>query len=377
MYHNREVAVVIPIYKSLNDYEAIALQQARTILANYDIIAVLPNRITLQTDFTKIEKFQDDFFKSVTDYNRLMLSVDFYNRFQNYKYILIYQLDAFVFYDALLQFCELGYDYIGAPWIRGLSDYVNGKRNILYVGNGGFSLRCVESFIRVLKENNFYEQEKKNEDVIFSSVVSENFKIAPLEVALEFAFETHVKKCYEMNDHKLPFGCHAWWRYDLKFWKPYIEYFGYDVREKFEGGNEDILLLKCYKTERFRSMILEQEKSDSLIVSFLKQYAADCEYILFGAGFWGRALGRWMTYNEVRIIKCYCDNNESLKHKKIEGYSVVMPHEIIEDKGKSKIIVTMADCVKEAEAQLEEMGFRKFVDYIVLDDMIDLVNEFE
>ena len=35
--------------------------------------------------------------------------------FLEYQYMLIYQLDAFVFEDKLDYFCELGYDYIGIP----------------------------------------------------------------------------------------------------------------------------------------------------------------------------------------------------------------------------------------------------------------------
>jgi hypothetical protein len=25
-----------------------------------------------------------------------------------------------------------------------------------------------------------------------------------------------------MNNHRLPFGCHAWPRYDRMFWEPYL-----------------------------------------------------------------------------------------------------------------------------------------------------------
>ena len=38
-----------------------------------------------------------------------------YSRFEKYEYMLIYQLDAFVFSDRLMEFVEAGYDYIGAP----------------------------------------------------------------------------------------------------------------------------------------------------------------------------------------------------------------------------------------------------------------------
>lgn len=44
-----------------------------------------------------------------------MLSAEFYDRFAAYEYVLIYQLDAFVFADRLAEFCQMGYDYIGAP----------------------------------------------------------------------------------------------------------------------------------------------------------------------------------------------------------------------------------------------------------------------
>jgi len=44
-----------------------------------------------------------------------MMSPAFYDAFKAFDYILIYQLDAFVFRDELEYFCSLGYDYIGAP----------------------------------------------------------------------------------------------------------------------------------------------------------------------------------------------------------------------------------------------------------------------
>lgn len=51
-------------------------------------------------------------------YNRLMLSEDLYSAFSNYEYILICQSDAYIFRDELKEWCEAGYDYVGAPWLR-------------------------------------------------------------------------------------------------------------------------------------------------------------------------------------------------------------------------------------------------------------------
>lgn len=48
------------------------------------------------------------------------------------------------------------------------------------------------------------------------------FKIAPLEVALRFAFECVPRYCFEKNNFTLPFGCHAWAKYDREFWEPYL-----------------------------------------------------------------------------------------------------------------------------------------------------------
>ena len=48
------------------------------------------------------------------------------------------------------------------------------------------------------------------------------YKVASLEQGLEFAFEAAPRTCFEMNGGKMPFGCHAWARYDRSFWEPYL-----------------------------------------------------------------------------------------------------------------------------------------------------------
>ena len=46
-------------------------------------------------------RFSDHWFHRVSTYNKLMLSLDFYVRFSAYGYLLVYQLDAWVFSDEL------------------------------------------------------------------------------------------------------------------------------------------------------------------------------------------------------------------------------------------------------------------------------------
>jgi hypothetical protein len=48
------------------------------------------------------------------------------------------------------------------------------------------------------------------------------FKIAPVSEALKFAFEIAPRKCLTLNHGQLPFGAHAWFRYDREFWEPYL-----------------------------------------------------------------------------------------------------------------------------------------------------------
>jgi len=43
-----------------------------------------------------------------------------------------------------------------------------------------------------------------------------------VEEGLRFAFEGAPRMCFELNQQKLPFGCHAWAKFDRSFWEPYL-----------------------------------------------------------------------------------------------------------------------------------------------------------
>ena len=71
-----------------------------------------------------------------------------------------------------------------------------------------------------------------NEDIFWSQSVPSlipNFRIPDVPTALKFAFEFELRTSYEMNQKELPFGCHAWERYDIDFWRPFIRHYGYDI----------------------------------------------------------------------------------------------------------------------------------------------------
>jgi hypothetical protein len=215
------------------------------------------------------ECFDDGYFSGVEGYNRLLKSSGFYERFTNSDYLLIAQLDCLIFSSNLNEWMERGWDYLAAPWFKGFSE--DHTAGLWRVGNGGLSLRRVDSYLRVLRQkvvsrsiyprwghyawkppfefmepslyqkvsashriNPFarqYSVEEElsrfpyNEDVFWAIEAPKfdpSFQVAPAEAALSFAFEASPRWSYEKNGYQLPFGCHAWARYDRAFWKANI-----------------------------------------------------------------------------------------------------------------------------------------------------------
>lgn len=259
----KSVAIAVPFYRErISRDEKLSLDYLNRCLSRYEKYIVAPNNLKAYIPEWQVVRFKDENFLSTTTYSKLLLSPKFYKTFLNYKYILIYQLDCVVFSDQLEQWCQAGYDYIGAPLFRDKTDPSQGFSR---VGNGGFSLRRVQAFLDVLESDHIppwttafttplqdlqqfpipYRWIKKlrviraarrgvgwyahhyslNEDLFWSDrakLFSPGFKIAPVDVALRFAFEGHPRYCYQQNNCQLPFGAHAWAKWDRKFWDPYL-----------------------------------------------------------------------------------------------------------------------------------------------------------
>ena len=248
--------VVIPVYrKDLMDLEIRSLNQVCTVLKQYPIVVVKPETLNLSC-LTEtypnlfFESFDDSYFANIQEYNRLMLSNEFYSRFLDSDYMLIYQLDAFVFRDELSFWCSKGYDYIGAPWLNNpvnnhpvisainylsfwYSQFRHKKsRQSLFnkVGNGGFSLRKTESFYKATnvyssKATEYMQQKRShlyNEDVFWATEIPE-FSYPDAMEALRFSFDTCPHHSFRLTNGQLPFGCHGWYARKMKrFWKPII-----------------------------------------------------------------------------------------------------------------------------------------------------------
>jgi hypothetical protein len=273
---NMSVAVLIIVYKPVpSAYEQISLLQCARIFEKRKIVFVCPEGLDTQqyctlcpaADFDHIDPaWQQD----IGRFNRLMILPFLYERFGAWEYVLFYQPDAFVFRDELDEWCAKGYDYVGAPWFEGFSSK-EGCGDFIGVGNGGFSLRKVQTYLKVLNTFSFITSPRENwdkrrqqqpepkqwlkhaagfvldytirnnthkwfnsyrgqEDQFWGLSVAKKFpwfRVPPYHEAAAFAFEMQPHRLFELNKHQLPFGCHAWWKYDLDFWKPHIEKFGY------------------------------------------------------------------------------------------------------------------------------------------------------
>lgn len=259
----KDIAVVIPVYlPTLSDTDKTSLEQCLKLLSEYEIIIVKPESLEVKEfslyPLSHIENFSDESFSSLRAYNKLVLSEGFYNRFLDYKYVLIYQLDAYVFKDELLFWAEKDYDYIGAPWLpwkrRHLSvvgrwrlflqrlfckcfnkkAFMSDKYYAYEVGNGGFSLRKTSKMLEVV----IYYKDKISrllddnaafypEDIFLLHELADRkyrLKKPGFKEALRFAVEEKPDWAYSFYKKQLPFGCHAWCHKDYyPFWKFFID----------------------------------------------------------------------------------------------------------------------------------------------------------
>lgn len=266
----RRVAIVVPLSNrtDLLPSELTSLRHLQAHLQNYDKFFIAPPEldVAVHTGF-QIRCFPNRFFGSAKAHNRLLVWPGFYQAFLNYEFILIYHLDALVFSDQLSYWCDQEYDYIAPPWLKHPgAPYSDNIEFAGKVGCGGFSLRRVRSFLRVLqsgkrifdsdaqwrrrhgkksvfakighlpkkyiKRSRYFSGIRREillrylpEDSFWANRATfyhPGFKVASVETAVHFGFETLPRDCFAMTGGKLPFGCHAWERYDPDFWQPFV-----------------------------------------------------------------------------------------------------------------------------------------------------------
>ncbi len=280
---DHKCVIAIPVYRVPLEMERKSFRQCLKVLANYDIAIVTHSGVDLAAfnDMAaeykkpvKVELFDAHYFAGISGYNSLCMDKAFYERFvDSYEYMLIYQLDAWTFGDQLQDWCDKGYDYVGSPFFFYDADK-HLTTSFVGVGNGGLSLRRLQYCIDVLnlprhlpyltpaalfKRCSFAYRHlgwpawktllriakysfvslgwhntlswlirNANEDYVLSHYAQNSWFLSPNlpspEEAARFSFEVNPSFLYDFNGKVLPFGCHAFEKYEYEtFWKNFIE----------------------------------------------------------------------------------------------------------------------------------------------------------
>lgn len=138
-------------------------------------------------------------------YSALLKSPSFWERFENWSHVLIYQTDALIF--RKIDACYFDFDYIGAPW--GMDNQWVKHCG----GNGGFSLRRISAMIKACERYRNYNHSQIiadktfpcNEDGYLCSL--DELKFPPINSDIHKAFSV------EQVFHSNPIGCHQIYKY--------------------------------------------------------------------------------------------------------------------------------------------------------------------
>ena len=243
----KKFCIVIPIYKEdLDPIDKISLERLHKVIENkYDIYLIRPESLDCK-NYYKILKhkdiyemiFDNKYFESTASYSQLCLQYDFYDKFSDYEYIYIYQTDCYLVKDKLEEWCDKGYEYVGAPIISnnaGWKNYKNINKYEPQVGNGGFSLRKVEVFKDITNpEGEFRKKYNLNDEQLSKIIFEDKYFlndiydfyeiITPSWIeALSFGMDMNVDIIYSvMKYQELPMGIHAWGK-NIRYWQNVLD----------------------------------------------------------------------------------------------------------------------------------------------------------
>ena len=248
--------VVVPWHPHpASEEERLSLRSIHRFTAGTELVVATPDASSIPPHLTpsRVEVFPAAYFETFLANNRLMTSEVFYARFEGYDQMLFVHADTLLLKPvAPLLETLYPWSYVGAPWIGRRPD---GSLFLEAVGNGGFSIRRVPDFLDALRGSSrpsmpkyttkrkglalwlfllvcdglgisrervshFMNRHEILEDVYWSKVaqsLSRRFTVAPIDQARAFSYEAHPAYVHEQNGGTLPYGVHAWWRFDAAF----------------------------------------------------------------------------------------------------------------------------------------------------------------
>lgn len=170
-------------------------------------------------------------------YSALLKMPSFWEIFNNWSHVLIYQTDALIM--RKIDDIYFDYDYIGAPWKKH-----DKKWTKYYGGNGGFSLRKVKTMIKhceCFRNIDHKDICQRNEDGYFCNI---NMKFPEdKNIHESFAVET----IFSSN----PIGCHQLYRY--------------------LDPSEFIIIIEYIKNKLYNRSYLREYMTNELLIAIPKQ----------------------------------------------------------------------------------------------------------
>lgn len=232
-------AVLIPVYRETPDaMERALLSHCLQVFSRRPCLIVHPQGMHLaryeeltRGTACRYVALPSSHFTSPITYNEMLLEPSFYRTFMGYEYILMHQLDSWVFADRLDEFLSLNVDYIGCAPPREQAKQ-----------DGGLSLRrtvaCMEACKRahtldgislllrkrymglgdlwaIIRRHLALPIDKRrpyrSEDSFFTfaaAICVDGFRVATTEQAMRFGFCENPAWLYRQTG-ALPMGCHA------------------------------------------------------------------------------------------------------------------------------------------------------------------------
>jgi hypothetical protein len=263
--------LVINIIHHTNELSNLELKNLQNLLnlnkSKYDVVFTLPiwckeTKIVQEFKQVRFHFVDNKILNSNKSYNKFLISKEYYINFKNYNYLLLYQLDTWVFSLQLENILLNEFDFIGAPI---LSEDRHFPIEIIDGCNGGVSIRKVDTFIKILdreyifslydlyshigfgnKINQPFKRLLKilfsrfifftkpnvlwpfhlNEDLFWTVIIPNkfsDFKISDFKTSMHFCFDQEPQFLYNLNNNELPLFAHAIEKYDFKFWEPFIQ----------------------------------------------------------------------------------------------------------------------------------------------------------
>ena len=245
---------------TLTEREAFSLETLRRFGEDHPRFLLVPEgmEIGFAHDDFRVVALPAANFASRAAYNALMLSPVPYRLFAGYRQMLVYQTDCLMLRRGIGEWAARGFSYVGPPWFdHGWFRSGLGARPRI-VGNGGFSLRAPGDALAVLNGQldmtrlaalphllrhfarktharvllrqarqgraaaEYLRDFPRPEDEFWSChapLFHAGWRVPTPHDALDFAFELHPRRAFQLAGQRLPIGAHAWWKADEAFWR--------------------------------------------------------------------------------------------------------------------------------------------------------------